>query len=376
MIVGIDGNEANIQNRVGINVYVFELLHAMHKINQEIGDPIEYRIYLREKPLHDLPKENKFWSYRVLLGGGKWIATKLTKDLFKFRPKPDVFFSPNHYVPPFAPCPRVCSIMDLGFIESSAQFKKYDFWQLSAWTAYSVFVSKHIISISDATKKDIVRHYRFAKNKTTSILLAAESEYFNASISEKDVRRVKDKYSIVNDYVLFLSTLKPSKNIEGLILAWNDIHEEFKSLKLVIAGKKGWMYERVFNLVKDLDLEDSIIFTDYVAKEDKGALIKGAKVFALPSFWEGFGLDPLNALTLGVPVVVSDRGSLPEVVGDAGKLVNPESTESIANGIAEILSLPQNGYNKLIQQGKKQAEKFSWEKTAKETIKILKDVQR
>lgn len=371
MIIGIDGNEANIKNRVGINVYAYELLHALDKINQKSEHPIEFRIYLREKPLSDLPSEHENWKYRVLPGGGRWIISKLSPDLFKFSPKPDIFFSPNHYVPPICPCPRVCSIMDLGFLESSGQFTRRDYWQLKYWTAYSVLVSNHIIAISQATQKDIVRHYRFAKNKTTNILLAPESEYFTKVIQEKDVRLVKNKYSIVNDYVLFLSTLKPSKNIEGLLAAWKEVLVSFPDFTLVIAGKKGWLYEHIFTLVKKLGIEKKVIFTDYVPQEDKAALIGGAKLFVLPSFWEGFGLDPLNAMSLGVPVVVSDKGSLPEVVGGAGELVDPESTESITDGIKKILTLSQIEYNKRAEAGKKHARKFSWEKTARETLELL-----
>jgi glycosyltransferase involved in cell wall biosynthesis len=371
MIIGIDGNEANIINRVGINVYAWELLTHLDKINKKSAHPIEFRIYLRDKPLLDMPSEHENWKYRVLPGGGKWVISKLSPDLFKFSPKPDIFFSPNHYVPPVCPCPRVCSIMDLGFLESSGQFKKRDYWQLRLWTAYSVLVSNHIIAISHATQKDIVRHYRFAKNKTTNILLAPESEYFTKVIQEKDVRRVKNKYSIVSDYALFLSTLKPSKNIEGLLAAWKEVLIDFPKLTLVVAGKKGWLYEHIFTLVKKLDIEDSVVFTDYVPQVDKAPLIGGARLFVLPSFWEGFGLDPLNAMSLGVPVVVSSKGSLPEVVGEAGELVDPESTDSIASGIKKILSLPQSEYNKRSKEGIKHAQTFSWEKTASKTLELL-----
>jgi len=106
-------------------------------------------------------------------------------------------------------------------------------------------------------------------------------------ISQDDVRRVKDKYSIVMDYVLYLGTLKPSKNIEGLIEAFSKITNN--NIQLVIAGKKGWMFDSIFRKVEELDLEEKVIFTDYVSEEDKPALIKGAKLFVLPSFWRGSG---------------------------------------------------------------------------------------
>lgn len=283
----------------------------------------------------------------------------------------DVFFSPSHYAPPLAPMPRFCSIMDLGYLEFSGQFQKNDFWQLKIWSAISIFVSKAVFAISNSTKKDIVRHYPFARGKVHVTPLAYDRRKFNLDIPDEDVRRIRGRYSIVTDYVLYLGTLKPSKNIEGLIEAFSRIGSKKLKVKLVIAGKKGWMYEPIFEKVKKLNLEDDVIFTDFVDEKDKPALIKGAKVFVLPSFWEGFGLDVLNAMASGVPVVASNVGSLPEVVGDAGILVDPERVDSIAEGIKEVLLAPVAKYNSMVSQGLSQAGKFSWEKTARQTLEVI-----
>ncbi len=371
MIIGIDGNEANIVTKVGVNVYAFNLLWGIYKLQGQWQNKHKVIVYLKNLPLPDLPKPTKSFSYKVIPGGGAWIVKKLTPKLFTDKPRPDIFFSPSHYVPPFSPVPRVCSIMDLGYLEFSGQFKKYDFWQLKLWSAYSLYVSKAVIAISNSTKKDIVRHYPFASKKTFVTLLAYDKTKFHSSISPNDVRRVLNKYSIVNDYVLYLSTLKPSKNVVGLLAAWSGVKKGFPDTKLVIAGKKGWLYESIFAKVKELGLTEDIIFTDYVPEEDKPGLIKGAKLFVLPSFWEGFGLDVLNAMASGVPVVVSNVASLPEVVGKAGILVDPYNIKSIEGGIRKVLSMPQAQYNTLVEEGIKQAGRFSWEKTARETLQIL-----
>ena len=261
--------------------------------------------------------------------------------------------------------------MDLGYLNYSEQFKKYDFWQLKYWTAISLYVSKHIIAISNSTKSNIVRHYPFTSKKISVTHLGYDKTRFNTNISSEDVRRVKKAHSIVGDYILFLSTLKPSKNIEGLLEAFLDVKNQFTDITLVIAGKKGWLYKSIFKKVEKLDLQKSVVFTDFVDEKDKPGLIKGARVFVLPSFWEGFGLDPLYAMALGVPVVVSNKGSLPEVVGNAGLLVDPEKPEDIAEKIKKVLSMNKIEYNKLVDKGLKQAKKFSWEKTAKKTLDIL-----
>jgi glycosyltransferase involved in cell wall biosynthesis len=371
MIIGIDGNEANIERRVGVNKYAFEVLRNLAKLQGEWSSKHHLIVYLKDKPLPDMPKETQNFKYKIIPGGGMWVLTRLMPDLFFGKPKPDVFFSPSHYIPPFAPMPRVFSIMDLGYLESSGQFTKMVFWQLKWWSAISIIVSKRIIAISNATKEDIVRHYPSAKGKTYVTTLGYDKEIFNTSISDEDVRRIKKRHSIVTDYILFVGTLKPSKNIEGLIDAFSKVAPDFPNIKLVIAGKKGWLYDTIFKKVENMGLKDKIVFTDFLPDEDKPALIKGAKVFLLPSFWEGFGLDILSAMACGVPVVASNVGSLPEVMGDAGIAVDPKDTKAMASAIKEVLSADKSKYNSLVAKGLKQVSKFSWEETARETLKVI-----
>jgi glycosyltransferase involved in cell wall biosynthesis len=288
--------------------------------------------------------------------------------------KLDVFFSPSHYIPPISVVPRVCTIHDLGYLKFTGQVKKYDFWQLKYWTAISLFISKAIIAVSNSTKRDIVRHHPSVSDKISVTQHGYDKSRFNTDIGNNDVRRVKNKYSIVGDYVLFISTLKPSKNIEGLLEAWKLVLKDFPSYQLVIAGKKGWLYKTIFKKVKDLKLESKVVFTDFISEEDKPALISGAKVFTLPSFWEGFGMDALTSMACGTPVVVSDIEALREVTDKAGIFVDPYKPLDIAKGITKVLSMDKVDYESLAEKGLSQAEKFSWEDAARKTIKILEKV--
>jgi len=362
MIVGIDGNEANIDERVGVNEYAFQILKNIAKLQEKGEFDHGLIVYLREKPSSHLPKETQKLKYKVIPGRGLWILTRLMPDLFLDRNRPDIFFSPSHYVPPLAPIPRVCSIMDLGYLKFSGQFRKKDFWQLKIWSAISIFVSKAIIAISNSTKRDIVRHYPSAREKVYVTHLGHDPEKFNTEIPPEDVRRIRKAYSIVDDYVLYMGTLKPSKNIEGLIEAFLLVSAQWPTVKLVIAGKKGWLYESIFKKAEQLGLTDKVVFTGFVPEEDKPGLIRGAKVLVLPSFWEGFGLDAVNAMASGVPVVASHAGSLPEVVGEAGILVDPDDIDSMAQGIESVLSADSTKYNRIVAAGLSQARKFSWEK--------------
>jgi len=284
MIIGIDGNEANIKNRVGVNKYAFEMLLGMSKLIKKEPSKYSLIVYLKDSPLSDLPVETENFRYKIISGGGLWIITKLTPYLWKNPEKIDILYSPSHYTSPFLTIPRVVSIMDLGYLESSEHFEKTVLWQLKYWTAISIFFSKQILTISESTKKDIVRHYPFASKKIKVTLLGYDNKKFKTDIDKNLVRQVKNKYSIVDDYILYLGTLKPSKNIDGLISAFSKLKEK-NNLKLVIAGKKGWLYSEIFKKVVELGIEDKVIFTDFVKEEDKLALIAGAKVFVLPSFW-------------------------------------------------------------------------------------------
>ena len=372
MLIGIDGNEANFKERVGVHQYAFELLWAIYRIQNQWKGKHRFIIYLKSVPSSLLPRENSLWTYKIIPGKGFWVLKSLMPALLLGQ-KPDVFFSPSHYLPPITLMPKICTIHDLGYLEFSEQFKKYDFWQLKYWTAISISISKYIIAVSESTKKDIVRHYPFASKKIKVVYHGLDKKRFNNKISLSDVRHVQNKYQLPENYILFLGTLRPSKNIEGLVSAFALVVKKFPEFKLVIAGKKGWLYQSIFQKVKNLKLEDRVIFTDFISEEDKPALYKGAKILVSPSFWEGFGLHVLEALACGTPVVVSKIASLPEVVGEARIYIDPYSSVDIANGIETVLKMRQKEYNKLVDKGYRQIVKFSWESTAIDTVKILEE---
>lgn len=380
MLIGIDGNEANIENRVGVNEYAFQIIWGLWRLindKNRADDPIDITVFLKSKPLAGMPPETVHFTYEVLGGGGMWIITKLMPHLFltsKTSNKPQVFFTPSHYIPPFAPQPRVCSIMDLGYLVFSGQFRKYDFWQLKLWSAWSMMWSKRIIAISGSTKDDIVRHYPDYAKKTVVTPLGFDGKVYNNKTDSgvmSSIRKLKSKYSIVNSYILFLGTLKPSKNVEGLIEAWGKIVNAYPDFTLVIGGKKGWFYDEIFTKVKSLGLSKKVIFTDYIPEKEKPFLIKGASLFVIPSFWEGFGIDALTSMASGVPVVASNCGSLPGVVGNAGLIIDPYNTTDIASKVSDVLSMNKKEYNNLVKRGLAQAKKFSWERASQITLETL-----
>jgi glycosyltransferase involved in cell wall biosynthesis len=179
-----------------------------------------------------------------------------------------------------------------------------------------------------------------------------------------------EKYQIKRDFILYVGTLEPRKNLKGIIQAYNYSRAKDDFL-LVLAGGKGWKYKHIFRLVNQLKLQDRVVFCGYMPDSDLPALYNSASVFVYPSFYEGFGLPPLEAMACGTPVIVSDTTSLPEVTGDAGIYVDPFDIEQISVSIDTVLS-DVKLCRTLRERGLMRAKLFSWEKTARETIKLYK----
>ncbi len=366
MHIGIDGNEANIENKVGIGQFAFQLLTRLHKIDKKN----RYTIYLSSKPNKDLPVETKNWKYKVIGPKKFWTQWRLPLELYTTSDRPDIFFSPSHYSPRFSPIPTVCSIMDLSYIHTPREFTKKDFYQLKNWTSYSVKKATQIITISNFTKKEIQKYYKVPAGKITVAHLAADQPPQGLSL------KALEKFKIKKPYFLCLGTLKPNKNIPLLIRSFALFlkHQSSKALKprLVIAGKKGWLYHDIFRTVQELKLQDSVIFTDFITETEKWSLLKNTQAFLLPSLYEGFGIPVLEAMSIGTPVICSNTTSLPEVAGESGLTINPESEKELTRAMIKITDPKiHQKYKKL---GPKQAGKFSWTKTTQIVLKTLENL--
>jgi glycosyltransferase involved in cell wall biosynthesis len=376
MLIAIDGNEANITKRVGVNQFAFQTLLGIYRTLQERikKREIKVRVFLTNPPLDDLPPETDWWQYEVFGPKKFWTWTGLVKRLYVGKPKPDVIFSPSHYGPLLSPVPSVVSIMDLGFLRWPDQFTKKDFFKLQHMTKLSAKKAKKIITISEFSKKDIVDTYNLAEEKVV-VAYPGFKKVKGEKLKVKSDKEVLKKYNINSKYILYLGTLKPSKNIDGLIKAFNllNTNYELPATKLVIAGKKGWMYEDLFDLVKKLNLEDKVIFTGFVDDLEVTPLMSAAEVFVLPSYWEGFGIPALEAMGAETPVVCSKRGSLPEVVSKAALLVNPDNHDEIAEKISEVLTKSKLR-QKLIKSGRNRVKKYSWKKCSDKILNSLVNI--
>lgn len=367
MLIGIDGNEANINERVGVNVWAFELLKGMYKKVQEgTGKYKKARItvYLSKSPMADMPRENQNWEYRVIGPGKFWTRWRLPLDLYLHNPRPDVFLSLSHYAPKWSPVPRVVCIMDLSFLKYPGAFKPAVLWQLVNWTRESIRSADHIITISEFNKREIVREYKYPEEKIT-VVYPGVSEIFKGRTLGIQGPTLRNK-----KYLLFVGTRQPKKNLSRLIQAFELVRKKFPDVELVIAGKIWKQFSDAESGIMNNELK-GIKYLGYVSNDVLPELYAGAEAFVLPSLYEGFGIPAVEAMSTGTIVVSSNAAGLPEAVGDSGILFDPLDVEDIANKIGMVLSMQPSKRQSLIKKGMIKSKRFSWDTAVGKIIELL-----
>ncbi len=210
ILIGIDGNEANVEKKVGVSVYTFQLLHYFKK---QSGQNLHFTVYLRRKPQQDMPEESEFFRYIVLPFPFFWSQVFLPLALFLGK-KPDVFFSPAHYAPRFSPVPTVVTIHDLSYFYYPNEFLKEDLYKLKNWTEYSVKNAAKVIAVSEHTKKDLIQWYRIPEDTIEVVYNGFEERMKHDELIMKH-----EKNNNKNPYILYVGTLQPRKNIITLVIA-------------------------------------------------------------------------------------------------------------------------------------------------------------
>lgn len=365
MIIGIDGNEANVEKKVGISEYAYQLLLQFYKHPE-----LQFLIYLKHSPREDMPKARKGWKYIVVGPKKLWTQIGLPFYLFTHFPRPDIFFTPTHYAPRFSPVPTVISVMDVSYLHFPELFAKRDLYQLTSWTKYSVAHAKRVLTISNASRNDIIQGYQKDPKKVVVTYpgIKSESKDMNKELSKKELQ---EKFGIDKEYILFVGTLQPRKNISRLVEAFS--HLKKSSTQLVLVGKKGWLYEEILTAPQKFGVKEKVLFLEFVDNNDLPSLYTHALIFVLPSLYEGFGLPVIEAMKYGTPVITSNVSSLPEAGGDASLYINPESVEDITKAMQQLLDNSKLRAE-MVKKGYEQVKKFSWEKTAKETLDILQSL--
>jgi len=362
MLIGIDASRAVSREPVGTEHYSIEVIRGLTALETEH----RFRLYYNQPPLcfPEAPKA----ELRIMPFPRLWTHLRLSWEMMT-RP-PDVLFVPAHVLPIIHPRCSLVTVHDLGYLYYPEAHPPFQRWYLRWSTAYNAWAATHVIADSETTKQDLVQHCRTPAGKI-SVVYPGRDESLVPVENQTLIEAVKARYGLSRPYVLYLGTLQPRKNLVRLVEAW--AKASVRGYQLVLAGKKGWLYENLFRRVRELGLENSVIFPGYVPRTDLAPLLSGAAAFILPSLYEGFGFPVLEAMSCGTPVICSNLSSLLEVAGDAALLVDPTDTEALAAALIRLLE-DTRLRAELQERGFRQTRRFSWTTCAQQIMALLEMV--
>jgi len=377
MRIGIDCRTILSPSRgekAGIGHYTYYLVNCLLKIDKAN----EYVLFFdyRVPDVREFEQKNvkakyfPFSQYKKFLPftySHMLIAARLARE------KLDVYHSPANVIPYLYSGPSIVTVHDLAIYKNPDWFPSGQKFSTKFLVPKSLRKAKRIIAVSEATKKDIIKLFKIPASKITVIHEGVVVK--KLEVRTKDIK-AKDRYNLSDKYICFVGTLEPRKNVLRLIEAYADFlkkSKKFQEYDLVIAGTRGWRSREIFNLIKRLKLKDKVKYLDYIPNNLKLDLIENATCFVFPSLYEGFGLPVLEAMKLGTPVITSNVSSLPEITNSAAILVNPCKASEIAKALEKVIkNKPLR--EKLKKAGLEQAKKFDWEKFARKTLSVYKEV--
>ena len=371
MKIGIDARVLARGTRTGVEEYTINLLSNLLTLNPQIDYQLFYNAYqkvdlnypwisLSNVKLNDFKIPNRFF----FIAARYFNQPKIDKMLGGV----DVYFNPHFFVAPISnKCKKVITFHDLSF----EYYPEFFSWRKRIWQKFLMNAKKEvreadkIIAVSESTKSDLINFYKINPDKIKVIYSGVGEQFKQINNNNNDIRK---KYNLPNKFILYFGTIEPRKNLIGLIKSFELLKD--KDCKLVIAGTKGWLYQDVFKAVSKSKKRKDIIFTGFVEELDKPYLYNLSEIFVYPSFFEGFGFPPLEAMACGIPTIVSSNSSLSEVVGKAALMVDTSNIDELSWAM-EIALSDKELRERLIKDGLKQSKKFSWQKCAKETLNVL-----
>jgi glycosyltransferase involved in cell wall biosynthesis len=266
---------------------------------------------------------------------------------------------------------QVVTLHDMTFFNMPQAHQKVKILYFRFFIRADVHLADKVIFASRSSLADCTARLGPLRG-TGTVIYHGKSEAFRPDLAASEIQRVREKYCLNAEFVLFVGTIEPRKNLSRLVSAFASVCGRHAGLMLVIAGMKGWMYDGLMAMVEELNLQSRVIFTGFVPEEEKPFLIAAAKVFAYPSLYEGFGIPVLEALACGIPTVTSNVSSLPEVAGDAALTIDPHSVAELSTALERLIS-DESLREQLTREALRQAAKFTWTKTAIMTRQVYCD---
>ena len=383
MKIGIDAQtilNPKMGDAAGLGHYTYHLIDSLLSIDQKNEYVLFFNYKAREEDIKKFSRQNvtirrfPFSHYKKFL---PLAYSETLTTAFFLRDKLDILFVPGGRVPMTYNKKIVVTGYNLALKKHPELFSKNQTIKFRVKPAAFKRADK-VIASTNSAKSDLEKDFGVILDKIEVINNAFDKNFFQiASLNE--IQKVKDKYKINGEYILFMNTIKPLNNLPKLIEAFSKLRLLLKGkkpnsdYKLVLAGKNGWLSDEIHQIAKDFGLKNEVIFPGYIDQKYLNALYSGADVFVSVPVYEEFGSTVLEAMACSVPVVCSNTPSLVEITGGAAEMIDPYDVDGIKCAILKVLD-DDVLRGEMKKSGLKQAKKFSWENTAKETLKVLEEV--
>lgn len=356
----------------GISRYVIQLVEAL----AALSDDTQYTVFHSRKDSHDYTPAQSNFSRRRLWTPSHHRFERWLLSLELLRQDLDILHSPDFIPPRRGGRRHVITVHDLNFLYYPQFLTKESRRHYAEQIQWAVNHADGIIADSEHTRQDIIRELNVGPQRVHAVPLAADPLFSRVANDESEsaVRETLDRYDVEPGFILFVGTIEPRKNLALLVESYAMLRRQTASApRLVLVGSKGWLFDEIFSAIETHSLDDHVLHLQQVDDRQLAHLYLSAGLLALPSYYEGFGLPVLEAMHCRCPVIASNRASLPEVVGDAGVLLSPEDPESWAAGMQTVLSNA-DLREEMVRAGLKQAQTFSWERTARATRSVYEQI--
>lgn len=376
MKIAIDLRSLQSGSISGVENYTINLLGALLQMDKKNEYKLFYNSFSESLDDTDIGRNFRFVNSQIVKTGYPnrllnlgLMARMLTME--KILGDFDVLFMPNLNQFNISPNAKLAiTVHDLSPVVTPEFYDlKRTLWHKFLNYRRAFQRANVIFAVSEYTKRDLVKIFHTNPEKIKVVYPGIDDKFFNINISNSRLREARNKYGLPGEFFLFLNTVEPRKNLNNLLAAFADLGSR---ADLVIVGRKGWKHRAIFREIQNSPKSAKIKYIGYVDERDKPAIIKLGKALVYPSFYEGFGFQPLEAMAVGTPAIVSQVTSLPEVVGDAALLVNPYNIDDIRKAM-DLLSSDEGLRNLLITKGQQRVKQYSWQNTA---AKILNELNK
>ena len=374
MKIAIQASDLDAERVDGTRVYILNLLKYFGNLDKNS----DFIIYHKNKFNPELTPPN-LTNYHFFSIKFPFFWTQIRFCWAINKKNPDVLWMPMHNIPVLKKkkIKTVVTIHDLAFKYFPEMFTFKERWKLNLLAKLAIERSDGIVTISEASKRDILKFYPQVKAEKIKVIYHGfDKTVFSQQRDLNEEQRIKNNFNIQGDYLLYVGAIQPRKNLVVLIEAFEKIksNKQNKKLQLVLAGERAWLWKSIWKKIEKSPYKTDIITPGKIKFKNLGHLMRGATIFIFPSLYEGFGIPILEAMASRVPVICAQNSSLPEVAGKAALFFSADKALDLATKI-EVVLTNKELRKKLIEKGKLRIEKFSWQKCAQETLKYIKELK-